>query len=211
MTRSAGKQIVGVILAGGEGMRIGGGKPQRLLNGKPLLQHAADRLAPQVDELWISSRRGDGFAATTGIRIVTDDPALPRSGPVGGIAAALKAAFLEGFDRVAVVPCDAPFLPDDIVRRFAEVFDRSEAPGVVAATADGLQPTFGLWRPGAFVKLEAAVREGRLRLRELCRELGVTALELGAIEGDGYGLFNINTPADLLRAAELSPPALDLA
>jgi molybdopterin-guanine dinucleotide biosynthesis protein A len=209
--RSEGKDIVGVILAGGDGVRIGGRKAQRLLHGKPLLEHVAGRLRPQVNELWLSTRREDDDAAKAGLRVIEDDSASPRAGPLGGIMASLRAAFQEGLALAAIVPCDAPFLPIDIVADFADALDRSNAPAIVARTAAGLQPTFGLWRTSIHPQLEAALSENRLRLTALSRELGVAALDIGGTEVGELGLFNINTAADLAAAASFStiemPPA----
>ena len=50
----------GVILAGGQATRMGGGDKGLLsLGGKPLLQHVVDRLAPQVSEIALNAN-GDG-------------------------------------------------------------------------------------------------------------------------------------------------------
>ncbi len=50
--------VTGVILAGGEGRRMGGAdKGLQLLNGRPLVQLVLERLRPQVDVLLISANR----------------------------------------------------------------------------------------------------------------------------------------------------------
>ncbi len=60
--------VLGVILAGGQARRLGGGdKALRELAGKPLLAHAMDRLAPQVAQIVINANgdpaRFDSFPA----------------------------------------------------------------------------------------------------------------------------------------------------
>src|SRR5215467_15900365 len=47
--------LVGVVLAGGEGRRMGAGiaKPLRQLGGKPMVAHVVERLRPQVMDLVI--------------------------------------------------------------------------------------------------------------------------------------------------------------
>ena len=176
-----------------------------------LLEHVVGRLRPQVGELWLSTRRDDEDAAKAGLHIVEDDPALPRAGPLGGIAASLREALLGGFALAAIVPCDAPFLPIDIVADFGAALDGTHAPAIVAKTAAGIQPTFGLWRTSIYSQLETALEENRLRLTALCRELGIAALDIGGTDLGEVGLFNINTAADLTAAASISttetPPA----
>src|SRR5882757_5787909 len=45
--------LVGVVLAGGEGRRMGPGvpKPLRLLGGRPMVAHVVERLRPQAMDL----------------------------------------------------------------------------------------------------------------------------------------------------------------
>src|SRR5690242_7248093 len=103
--------VVGVVLAGGAGSRMGGNKPSRLLAGKALIEHALDRLGPQVAATWISARGDLDQIAGHGLPIVRDrDPTSP-GGALAGIVSALAEAGARGFDLVATVPCDAPFLP----------------------------------------------------------------------------------------------------
>ena len=68
LTVAGAKLIFGmriVILAGGEGRRIGGGKPQRLLGGETLLDRALRRARSWSDEVLVAARHG-GDIATTG-------------------------------------------------------------------------------------------------------------------------------------------------
>ena len=86
-----------VILAGGEGRRIGGGKPARLLGGQSLIDRAIARAWSWSVPVLVAAREGGDIG---------DDPAV--EGPLGGVAAALAL----GGD-VLTIPCDMPFLPDD--------------------------------------------------------------------------------------------------
>ena len=57
---SGAKTISAVILAGGQSRRMGGiDKGLIDLNGKPLVQHLIDRIAPQVDEVLISASQSN--------------------------------------------------------------------------------------------------------------------------------------------------------
>ena len=57
--------ITGVILAGGEARRMGGGDKGLVeLCGKPLIEHALAALSPQVDTIIINANRNrDRYAA----------------------------------------------------------------------------------------------------------------------------------------------------
>src|SRR5205085_10956308 len=102
-----------VILAGGEGRRIGGGKPQLLLGGESLLDRALRRARSWSAEVLVAAREGADIA---------DDPAI--EGPLSGIAAALALG-----DDVLTIACDMPFLPDDLPQRLV-----SDATVTVAAS-----------------------------------------------------------------------------
>lgn len=79
------KPVLGVILAGGQARRLGGGdKAMTELAGKPLLAHAMDRLAPQVAQIVINANgdpaRFDSFPAP-----VVADTVEGFAGPLAGV------------------------------------------------------------------------------------------------------------------------------
>ncbi len=190
--------IAGIILAGGLGRRIGGRKPMRVLLGRPLIMHVVDRLAPQVDRMWISAREGAEDVRDLALPVVTDEG--PSVGPLSGLIAGLTAAVASGFRTVAVCPCDVPFLPRDLVARLAPVLNASHAPGIIVSAADTVHPTIGLWRVSTLAGLAEARRQGLLALKPFCRQSGV--LEARAEEhGWRPGAFlNINLLSDITIA-----------
>src|SRR5215831_20324026 len=66
--------LVGVVLAGGEGRRMGEGvkKPLRLLGGKPMVAHVVERLRPQVMDLVVVAN--DPHPAYRRLAAVIPDP-----------------------------------------------------------------------------------------------------------------------------------------
>lgn len=169
-----------VILAGGEGRRIGGGKPQRLLGGITLLERALRRAQSWSDEVFVAARDGGDIA---------DDPTV--EGPLGGVAAALAL----GRD-VLTIPCDMPFLPDDLPVRL-----RSEAAVTLAASGGRLHPVCALWSAEAAAGLPAYVAAGRRSLTGFAEAVGCEAVEWAIEPFDPF--FNINDSADLARAEAL--------
>lgn len=169
-----------VILAGGEGRRIGGGKPQRLLGGETLLERALRTARGWSDEVLVAARAGGDIA---------DDPAV--EGPLGGVAAALAL----GGD-VLTVPCDMPFLPDDLPVRL-----QSDAAATVAASGGRLHPVCAFWTAAARDRLPAYLTTGRRSLTGFAEAVGYTAVEWPTEPFDPF--FNINDAADLARAETL--------
>jgi molybdopterin-guanine dinucleotide biosynthesis protein A len=198
-------RIAGAILAGGLGRRLGGNKPLHPFLGRPLIEHVIERTERQVESLWLSVNDIWDQLVPLRLPMVRDAPGYGNSGPLAGIVATLAMAELSGFDQVAVFPCDAPFIPLDLVERLRRSLDGAGAPGIVVETSRGLQPTFGLWSVNAIGSARAALEAGRLRLSSLCGELGMAVLDCRAWES-GEDLFvNINTTTDLERAGGMRP------
>lgn len=128
-------EITGLILAGGAGRRVGGADKGLLpYAGEPLVSHVARRLAPQVNSLLVSANRNAAVYRQWG-EVVPDGPAdaptdEPYPGPLHGILAGLRAA---PTPWLAVVPCDLPHVPLDVVAQLAAV---STDHGAFAATGD---------------------------------------------------------------------------
>ena len=169
-----------VILAGGEGSRIGGNKPQRLLGGETLLDRALARARRWSGEVLVAAREGGDIA---------DDPEI--EGPLGGVAAALAL----GGD-VLTIPCDMPFLPDDLPERL-----RSDAAVTVAASGGRLHPVCALWKAEAREGLPAYLATGRRSLTGFAEAVGCQAVDWPIVPVDPF--FNINDKADLARAEAL--------
>jgi len=186
--------ILGVILAGGTGERVGGrDKAALALGGAPLIRHVHDRLAPQVDAVLVNSASDYGLALP-----VAPDPAGGVEGPAAGLAAALTWAEARpqlAITAIATVPVDGPFLPRDLVARL------SAAGGpAVAATEDGLQPTFGFWPLAALDGCRALLGQpGGLAMAALVDAAGAQRVAFQ----EARGFMNVNRPEDLERAERL--------
>ena len=102
--------ITGLILAGGQGRRMGGvDKGLQPFRGKPLVEHVIERFSPQVQGLLISAAPSARAYETYG-RVVLDELG---EGPLAGLHAGLSACS----GLLASAPCDAPLLPVDLFRR----------------------------------------------------------------------------------------------
>lgn len=185
-----------VILAGGEGRRIGGGKPLRLFGGRTLLARAIELARSWSDEVRVAARIGADLPVQPRFRI-DDDPAI--EGPLGGLAAALAFADRAGSEGVFTIPCDMPFLPGDLALRLAEGIGDSGA--AIAASAGSVHPVCALWRTACIGRLHAYVAPGRRSLRGFAAHVGHVEIAWPAEPVDPF--LNINTEADLEAAEAL--------
>lgn len=187
-------QIIGVILAGGQGRRMGGiDKALLPLAGKPLIEHVLARLQVQVPRVLISANGDPARFAGIGCDIVADH--APQ-GPLSGILAALRHASGLGATHVLSVPVDAPFLPGDLLARLVQASQGVAGGLALAATAGQLHPTFGLWPVTLAPDLNGFLDRGHAKMSEFADRHG-PALALFA---DPSGFLNLNTPEDLARA-----------
>ena len=123
-------RIAAVILAGGQGSRMGGiDKGLVDYQGRRLIEWALAILKPQVSELVISANRNLDAYAAYGYRVLPDTlPDFP--GPLAGVLAALQAV---AADWLVVVPCDTPHLPADLVARLLDAAQQANVPLAIAA------------------------------------------------------------------------------
>src|SRR5512140_2783752 len=142
----------GVILAGGQGSRMGGvDKGLQPFRGEPMVAHVIARLAPQVSEILINANRNPGDYARFGHRVIADE-IDGFAGPLAGFERGLAHA---SRDLVLTVPCDSPFLPADLGQRLHEAMIAETAQVAVAKTGAQAHPVFCLMRR----EVHASLRE----------------------------------------------------
>lgn len=175
-------QITGLVLAGGRGARMGGvDKGWVDYDGEPLVRHALRRFAPQVGTVLISANRNLEAYRALG-DVVTDaaqDLALePFPGPLAGVLAGLQQAVTEW---VAVVPCDAPALPLDLVERLAAAVGDADVACPVAG--DRRQPVFALMRRSSATSLRAFLQSGGRAMQRWFETLRTVDVPFGPVDG----------------------------
>lgn len=115
-----------LILAGGQSSRMGGeDKGLVLLDGKALIDHVIDKIRPQVSHIAISTNRNLEEYARRSPHIFPDARQWQHFGPLSALCTAANDLQLATADWLLVVPCDMPYLPDDLVARFETVSKRT--------------------------------------------------------------------------------------
>jgi molybdenum cofactor guanylyltransferase len=195
--------ITGLVLAGGQGSRVGGlDKGLQLLQGRALVAHALERLAPQVGALAINANRHLDRYAGFGLPVWPDADDT-RPGPLAGMLAGLEAC---GTEWLACVPCDSPLLPTELVARLGAGLQG--APAALAAThgTDGglqAQPVFCLLHRSLGAPLREALARGERKIDRWARTQGAVLVPFD----DHRAFFNTNTLEELAAAAQLLSPA----
>lgn len=183
--------ITGIVLAGGQGRRMGGvDKGLVELAGRPLVAHVVARLAPQVGAIVINANQNLDRYAAFGHPVVPDAVG-GFAGPLAGLHAGMTAATTP---FVVTVPCDSPFLPLDLVTRLAAARTRENAQLAVARTLDQPHPVFALVRRDVLPHLATFLADGG---RKIDRWYGTLAVVEVAFDDEAEAFANINTRAEL--------------
>jgi molybdopterin-guanine dinucleotide biosynthesis protein A len=137
------EKITGVVLAGGQGRRMGGtDKGLMQMGERPMITWVLERFASQVDEVLISANQNLEEYARFGFRVIADE-ITGFAGPLAGLHCALRQS---SNPLVGAVPCDSPFLPLDLVERLYRALLEHKAQLAVARTGDQPHPVFSLCR-----------------------------------------------------------------
>ena len=189
-------KITGVVLAGGQGSRMGGvDKGLQPFRGKPMVAHVIERLGPQVDEILINANRNVETYAALGHRVV-QDAITGFAGPLAGFERGLDYASGE---LVATVPCDSPFLPLDLVARLKSALESAGAQLAVARTGDQPHPVFTLMRRSVHPSLREFLGSGQRKIDRWYASLA--AVEV-LFDDQPDAFMNINTRAELEERAK---------
>ena len=187
--------ITGVILAGGQGRRMGTvDKGLRELRGKPMVAWVLERIAPQVDEVLINANQNIEVYAAFGQRVIPDEIG-GFAGPLAGLQRGLSEA---RHPLVATVPCDTPFLPADLVARLLAALTAQQAQLAVARTGDQPHPVFCICRRDVLPHLTQFLAGGGRKIDAWYATLNVIEV---AFDDEPGAFSNINTPEEL-RAFE---------
>jgi molybdenum cofactor guanylyltransferase len=188
-----GAGAVGAVLAGGRSRRMGSPKALVELAGRPLIAHVLAAVeAASLEPVVVA--KPDSPLPSVSCRVLRDS-AEPIH-PLQGLLTALAAS---GGRPVVALACDMPLVPPRLLKWLAGLGGKA---AVVAATGR-LQPLLARYEPTVAPALVAALARGATA-REAVSELDpriVTETELGRFGDPELICLNVNTPADLERAA----------
>lgn len=196
-------EIAAVILAGGLARRMGGGdKAYKMLAGQSLLERILARVEPQVGPLVLNANGDPKRFSHTGLFVV-EDVVEGHPGPLAGV--------LTGLDWVAEhhpecqwmlsVPCDAPFIPLDLVRGLKAAMEKDQNPLACAQSHGRTHPVVGLWSVALRENLRQAIVDEELRkVDRWTARHGISHVDFDDVLIEGKLIdpfFNANKPNDL--------------
>lgn len=200
--------IVGVLLAGGQSRRMGGGDKCLLeLAGKPLLTHVIERLKPQTSTLVLNAN-GDLERFSEFNLPTVADPVEGFAGPLAGVLAGFTWAREHAPDArwIVTAATDTPFFPQELVLRLLDA-TKGQYPAIALASSnERMHPVFGLWPVALADDLREALESGTRKVLDwTAKHTTVTAVfpevHIGGVTIDPF--FNANRPDDMAHAATI--------
>jgi molybdenum cofactor guanylyltransferase len=186
------QSVTGLVLAGGRGSRMNGvDKGLQLLRGIPLVQHAMERLAPQVGVIAINANRNLERYAEFGAA-VWPDAAADFAGPLAGFLAGLSHCTTEW---LVTVPCDTPGFPLDLVPRLQGSLAGARA-AIAVTLEEGVmqrQPVFCLLHKALREDLTSYLASGGRKIDRWLDQVGCVDVHFE----DASAFFNANTTDEL--------------
>jgi molybdopterin-guanine dinucleotide biosynthesis protein A len=194
--------IAGLLLAGGQSRRMGGGdKALMNLGGETLLARIVSRVRPQVGPLLLNANGDPARFASFGLPVVPDI-VEGYAGPLAGVLTGLEwtRAHAPGCAYVASFACDAPFVPRDLVAKLSAAMAHAAADMACATSGGREHPVFALWPVRLADDLRrAVVEEGVRKVDAWTARYRMARSDFPTDPIDPF--FNVNAPDDM-RAAE---------
>jgi molybdopterin-guanine dinucleotide biosynthesis protein A len=156
---------------------------------KPLIQHAIERLSPQVDEIMINANREIVSYQSFHFPVLQDEYA-DFIGPLAGICLGLQHA---KYSYLLTAPCDSPQLPINLSIKLLSAIESTGADIAVAKSNGKTHPVFSLCKTSVLPSLATFIAQGERKVSAWQKSNRYTEVEFD----DDHAFANINTFEDL--------------
>jgi len=182
--------VTAVILAGGKGRRIDGQDKGLIeLTGRPLIEYIIDTITPQTSKILINANRNIERYRQFGHPVITDTLS-DFQGPLAGFAIGMESAKTP---YIITLPCDGPFVPDDLISRMVKAIKENDAEIAVAHDGTRMQPVYALLPVTLLPDLKSFLTSGE---RKIDRWYTQHDFALADFSDKPESFLNINTPDD---------------
>ena len=195
--------ILGAILAGGKSKRMGKDKLFLELDNKMLIEHTINKVEKYLKDIIIITNQKNEYFSKKNLTTI-EDCIEGQLGPLVGILTAMKWAKenLKECSWIATFPCDTPFFPETIIKKFIEKSKKKDSLLLCASSHGRKHNIFGLWSLDLYEKLKNDLINNKIRkVQDWTEKHKITNVEFDFKEYDPF--FNINTLDDLETAKKI--------
>ena len=190
----------GVILAGGLNKRFDGQNKAFIhIGGKRIVDRLLDVYGRLFDQIVLVTNDPAAYMDVDAL-IVTDHYSVRSS--LNGLHAGLFAA---AHEHAFFAACDTPFIKGALIQLLMDTVTR-KVDIVIPSTAAGYEPMFAVYKKTCLPAMAWQLERDQLKIQGLFRRLRVKTVDeadLRKVDPELVSFFNVNTPADLVRAEAL--------
>ena len=164
------QDIIGVVVCGGESMRMGKDKSMLVYHNKPQRYYVYDLLKKYCMDVFLSVNHSQVQGIDSNYEYITDDASIAGHGPISGLlscfASTRSAAIL-------FVGCDYPFLEPSVIEKL--IVNRSEGErAIYYGEKDGrhAEPLIAIYEHSSEILLIKQFQKANYSLRSFLRNHG---------------------------------------
>lgn len=185
------------VLAGGQATRMGGVDKSKLFyQEEPFLNHIQKQFPTHMPQYLSYNRAPEEIRPYCKTAVIVPDY-VQGIGPLGGLAAVLHRAGLDGCIRVLVVACDMPLFHVKIAEALLQE-PAEETDAIVIRTGDGrVQSLCGIYYLSCLPVIEQMIEEKCYKLQMLLKRVKTRYLDTETYQLKDEWFKNVNTQEDL--------------
>ncbi|MFO8059940.1 MAG: molybdenum cofactor guanylyltransferase [Bacillota bacterium] len=192
-------RITGIILAGGQGTRLGGiDKAFLEVGGIPLVEHVLGTLSEICGDIIVVSRTPEDYRHYE-VRSVED--LVHGAGPLGGLYTGLMTS---RSSINFVTACDMPFLNGHLIRYMISRFGATDI--LIPRVNSYVEPLHALYSRACISAIESRLQAGERKLSSYFDEVSVAFVEeeeISRFDPDLRMFTNINHSQDIETAERM--------
>jgi molybdenum cofactor guanylyltransferase len=188
------KNIVGVVLAGGESRRFGSPKAFAKRKGLYFFQYSVNALRTFVKDLYIVSHPSivSRFQQVTDEKVIIDEEAYRGQGPLAGIYTVMKRTDAEW---IFVLPCDMPYIRKETVESMI-TYVHEQFDVILSSHFGRVQPLVGIYHRRTLEHIEQLLKAHNNRMASLLKRCRVRYVNEQDFLEDEIVFCNINIPLE---------------
>ena len=193
--------LLGVVLAGGLSKRMNKeNKFFKKFNQKTLLEIIINKAIKQVPNIIINANINKSNFKKNKLEVIKDSVGGFK-GPLAGILTGMEYGKKKNFKWLITFPCDAPFFPIDLVKKFLLKIKKEKYKNEIAKSNNRIHPVFGIWSISLKDSLIDTIKKDNIRKIDLFikkHDHAIVNFNYNKIDP----FFNINDLSDLRKAKE---------
>jgi molybdopterin-guanine dinucleotide biosynthesis protein A len=192
--------ISGVILSGGQSLRMGENKAFIAIDGIPIIKRIHNVFKKLFQEILIITNEKELFSLFDA-RIYSD--LIPNRGALAGLYTGL---FFSSFSHSFCVACDMPFLKESVIEFL--IHNMNDFDVIVPKTTDGLQPLHAIYSKNCLPAIKKVIDQGGKKIIDFYPLLNIKMVEgqeFYHLDPKMESFININTPEELRLLKQGNP------